>query len=46
MVASRLLWGKAGVGDVRIYLAQRAEPDRSSPGASSLYFEKTGAGER
>jgi SAM-dependent methyltransferase len=44
IAASRLLWGKVGASDVRIYLAQREEPDRSSPGASSLYFEKTGAG--
>jgi SAM-dependent methyltransferase len=37
---AKLLWGKVGVDDVRIYLAQRAEPDSSSPGTNSFYFEK------
>ncbi len=38
---ARLLWGKTGGDDVRIYLAQRAEPDMASPGSTSFYFEKT-----
>jgi hypothetical protein len=29
-----------GDRDVRIYLAERVEADRSSPGANSYYFEK------
>lgn len=41
---ARLLWGEAGVNDVRIYLVQRTQPDASSPGASSFYFEKSAAG--
>ena len=38
---AKLMWGKAGGDDVRIYLAKRVEPDSSSPGSSSFYFEKT-----
>jgi SAM-dependent methyltransferase len=41
---ARIMWGKTGGGDVRIYLVQRAEPDTASPGSSSFYFEKTAAG--
>lgn len=41
---ARLLWGDVGGDDVRIYLARRGDPDRTSPGASSFYFEKTDAG--
>jgi len=37
---ARLAWGAMGDRDVRIYLAERVEPDRSSPGANSYYFEK------
>jgi SAM-dependent methyltransferase len=39
----RLLWGPIAGDDVRIYLVRRSEPDRSSPGATSFYFEKTQA---
>jgi SAM-dependent methyltransferase len=41
---TRLMWGPIAGDDVRIYLARRTEPDRTSPGASSFYFEKTQAG--
>lgn len=37
---AKLLWGKAGGDEVRIYLARRVEPDVSSPGSSSFYFEE------
>ena len=41
---ARLLWGKTGGDDVRIYLAQRGQPDMASPGSTSFYFEKTQSG--
>jgi SAM-dependent methyltransferase len=37
---TKLLWGETGGDDVRIYLTRRDEPDASSPGASSFYFER------
>ena len=37
---ARLCWGASGGADVRIYLVQRMEADRSSPGVDSRYFER------
>jgi SAM-dependent methyltransferase len=37
---ARLCWGPVGCADVRIYLLQQTDPDRHSPGADSLYFQK------
>jgi SAM-dependent methyltransferase len=37
---AKLMWGKIGVNDVRIYIGQRVEPDASSPGSSSYYFDR------
>ena len=37
---AKLMWGKQGVDDVRIYLVRRVEPDGSSAGSTSFYFEK------
>jgi SAM-dependent methyltransferase len=37
---ARLAWGPVGDRDVRIFLAERVEPDRESAGATSYYFEK------
>lgn len=41
----RLVWGDWAVDDVRIYLARRVEPDASSTGRDSFYFQRTEAGE-
>jgi SAM-dependent methyltransferase len=38
ILPAALLWGRLGVYDVRIYLAQRVEPDKTSRGATSFYF--------
>ena len=37
---ARMAWGAMGDRDVRVYLAERVEPDRSSSGANSFYFER------
>jgi SAM-dependent methyltransferase len=44
IAAARLMWGRVGVEDVRLYLAKRVEPDKQSSGSTSRYFEKTEAG--